>query len=75
MQDTDKVRNSLLYSMAYSNIEVLLKICKQDISEDSNNSSNNNSNNAFYLLSHLVLYKSITVGENRGITQDKTSAT
>lgn len=72
MQDTDKVRISLLSFMAYSNIEASLKICKQEISE-------NNSNNALFsyslLLSHLVLHKSVTMGENGGITQNKTSAT
>lgn len=76
MQDTDKVRISLLSFMAYSNIEASLKVCKQEISE---NNSNNNSKNALFsyslLLSHLVLHKSITMGENGGITQNKTSAT
>lgn len=49
MQDTDKVRTSLLNFMPYSNIEASLKICEQEISE--NNNSNNSNNNAFDLLS------------------------
>lgn len=60
MQDTDKVRTSLLNFMPYSNIEASLKICEQEISE--NNNSNNSNNNAFDLLC-LVLHKNITMGE------------
>lgn len=66
MQDTDKVRTSLLNFMVYSNIEASLTVCEQEMSE-----KNNSKNNAFYLLSHLVLHKNITVGENGGITQNK----